>query len=135
MTHRFSSPTDTEIENLIMQVFASMPDADQSKLLLIENRLLQKARRSKPQKNLNKIPWWIVLVLAGGFASAAWWVGDVLFRGENTEITEKQSVPSDKMNERESGINGAESSAKENEQSDEIYEDRESPIIYQRESF
>ena len=141
MSHKFSMPDDNDLEYLIKQVFESMPDVDQSRLSMIENRLLQKARRDKPQKTLNKIPWWIVLLLAGGFATAAWWAGDLFFDKQESEITDKQTVYSDKISERESSMNAAKSSTEENEQDEqdeqnnETYEDRESPIIYQRESF
>jgi len=128
-------PNEHDLEILITQVFESMPDADQAKLSMIESRLLQKARRKKTQNNLNKIPWWIVLLLAGGFASAAWWAGDLLFSEDNRAITEKQSVPSDKISERGSGLNEMKSNTENNKQNNEIYEGRESPIIYQRESF
>ena len=134
MTHRFSLPTDVEIENLITRVFESMPDADQSRLSIIESHLLQKTRRNK-ERNLNKMPWWIVLVLTGGLATAAWWAGEILIGDENTEITDKQSVSSDKINERESYTNDVESNTKKNRQNGESIEDRDSPVIYQRESF
>ena len=70
MSHRFVMPTDAELETLIAGVYVAMPNADQAKLLMIENRLLQKARREKLQYTLNKIPWWIDLILAGGFANS-----------------------------------------------------------------
>lgn len=55
MAHRFTLPTELELEKLITQVFEKMPDVDQSRLSVIESRLLQKAQRKK-EKNLNKIP-------------------------------------------------------------------------------
>lgn len=62
----------------------------------------------------------------------------MFFDRQNPEITEKQSVSSDKISGSESRLNGAESSTEENEQNKrnyETYENRETPIIYQRESF
>jgi hypothetical protein len=35
--------------------------------------------------DLNKIPWWIVLLLAGSFATAAWWAGELLFNESLTD--------------------------------------------------
>jgi|GEM_PF-3248787 len=135
MTHNYQLPTEAEIENLIAQVFESRPNPEQSRLSLIESKLLQKARKNKYQKNVNKIPWWIVLVLAGGFATATWWAGDLLKGEQNTEIIDKQPVSSDKISERQYDSNDTEDAIKKNTQYDENHEDKDSPIIYQRENF
>ena len=135
MAHRFSIPTDIELENLITRVFKSLSDADQSRLLIIESRLLQKAKRNKSQKNLNKIPWWIVLILAGSIATAAWWAGDLFIGKQDTEIRDKQPVSNDMIKERRSNVYDAESKSENDRKNNETYEDRDSPVIYQRESF
>jgi cytoskeletal protein RodZ len=131
--HKYALPTELELEKLITQTFENSSVADQVKLSVIENRILLEAKKNK-EKNLNKIPWWIVLVLAGGFATAAWWAGDFINDRQNTEITNKQSVSSDKISERKNNVNDVES-YEYNRQNDETHEDRESPVIYQRESF
>lgn len=136
MTHNFSLLTDAEMENLITQVYESLPNPDQSRLSLIENKLLYKAKRNKSQKNLNKIPWWFVLLLAGGFVSATWWVGELLTSKQNIEIIDKQSSTNDKVIKEKTSANYVESSIENNSQENEpSYEDRESPVIYQRELF
>ena len=135
MTHKFSSPTDSEIEELITQVFEGMLKPEQSRLSLIETNLLRETRKNKSQKNMNKIPWWLVLVLIGSFASAAWWTGNLFIDKQNMEISEKQTISSDKINERHSGINSIETKTESNEQKNRVYEDKDSPVIYQRESF
>lgn len=127
MTHKFSFPTDTEMENLIKQVFESMAVAEESRLSAIESQLLQKAERNK-QIKLNKLPWWIVLVLAGGIATATWWTENLLTDRQNVEIRDEQSVSDDK-------IEGRQDEPLMQENKGEISKDNDSPIIYQRESF
>jgi len=134
MFHKFASVTEAELENLITQVFEKMPSADQSSLSVIESKLLLKAKRNK-EKKLNKIPWWIVLVLVGGFASAAWWAGELLIHRQNAEITDELLVPNNMTNERELNMNGTKTTTENKEQDNGIYEDNNSPIIYQRDSF
>ena len=135
MMHRFPLPTDAEIEKLISQVYEGMLNPEQSRLSLVESKLLRETKKNKPQKNLNKIPWWIVLVLVGGFASAAWWAGELLIHRQNAEITDELLVPNNMTNERELNMNGTKTTTENKEQDNGIYEDNNSPIIYQRDSF
>lgn len=134
MTHRFLIPTDAELENLIVQVYESLPNPDQSRLSLIESKLLQQARKNKTQKNLNKIPWWIVLLLAGGFATASWFAGEQLFNKQDadTKVIELQS--DDKIMKQNQDRNKQDSKPiKDRKQKDD--ESNDSPVIYQREVF
>jgi|LWDU01.1.fsa_nt_gi hypothetical protein len=134
MAHRFSLPTEAEMENLIVQVYESLPNPDKSRLSLIESKLLHKARKNKDQKNLNKMPWWIVLILAGGFASAAWWAGEQLpgRQDEETILNELQS--GDKIINKYQDMNEQAKKLKQNDEQ-RVYENKDSPIIYQREVY
>ncbi len=132
MTHNFQLPTEAEMENLITQAYESMPIPDQSRLSLLEGKLLYKARKNKPQKNLNKIPWWIVLVLAGSFASAAWWAGEVWFVNENEKQQQEQL---NLMNESKTGMNTEKQNKQEQHKENHSYQSRDTRVIYQREGF
>jgi len=132
--HNFALPTELALEKLITQVYEAADPIDQNKLSTIESQILQKAKRNNA-KNLNKIPWWIVLVLAGGFATAAWWVGDVLIEAQDTEITNKQSPSSDNIRATENRENNIRSESADEDAEDQTYDDHDSPIIYQRESY
>lgn len=128
MRHRFPLPTDAEIEKLITQVYEGMPNPDQSRLSLIESKLLQKARKNKSQKNLNKIPWWIVLLLAGGLATAAWLAGERWFGNEEVPTTIKKALDESRIDMEENKVL---QNNKIKQQGNEA--DNKSPIIFQRE--
>jgi len=133
MTHRFTAPNEVELENLLGQVFESMPGADESRLLLIENRVLQTASRNSRRKNLHKTPWWIVLLFIGSVAAAAWWQTELADKKpvsdegnrDNSEQTLKLRDNSDMNKNR----------PREHTAAEDTVQDRDSPVIYQRESF
>jgi hypothetical protein len=128
MSHKFPLPSDTEIENLITRAYKDLPKPDSSRLSLIESNLLQQAKGKKSEKKLNKMPWWVVLLLTGGFATAAWWAGELFFDREEMVKEVKQSAINPEIIDKRSGTNQTES---ENDNREIV----ESPIIYQRENF
>ncbi len=129
MSHRL--PTDAEIEKLITQVYEGMPSPEQSRLSSIESQLLKNIKINK-EKNLNKIPWWIVLVLTGGFATAAWWAGEVWFINEDEKQQQEQL---NLMNESRTGMNTEQQNKQELQKENESYQRGDTPVIYQREYF
>ncbi|MEM6998347.1 MAG: hypothetical protein AAF419_00735 [Pseudomonadota bacterium] len=128
MAHNYPVPSDTDLEQMITQSFAALPEPDYSSLKLIEERVFRKARLQKREKNLNKIPWWIVLLLAGSFATAAWWMEELFMDKQNRDISDKQTSVDGKIEERQ------ETDDIRNK-NNESFDNRDSKIIYQRESF
>lgn len=75
------------------------------------------------------------MVIAGGFATAAWWAGDVLIETQNTEITDNQSSSSDNISGAANRENNVRAELADEEPDTQPYDDNDSPTIYQRESF
>ncbi len=131
MTHRFPLPDDVRLEKLIEQVFLEQYSAEQEKLNRIEANLLRKIKQQKPVKKLNKMPWWIVLLLAGSFATAAWWAGENWFANED----DKQQQEELDFQHDSSQVLNSEQMNKEQQDVNENYQHTDTPVIYQREEF
>ncbi len=61
--------------------------------------------------------------------------GELFNEKQNTEIINEQTVTNDIFVERESNNKEMNSIVEDNKQYEKTYEDRESPVIYQRESY
>jgi hypothetical protein len=130
--HNFHVPEDARLENLLEQVFEQQYQPDQAQLTRIHDRLLHTIKRQKPEKKPNKIPWWIVLLLVGGFASASWWAGKNVFN----ERIDKSDPVEPEQRYKSGGLEyKGQMNKQERQESDEITHDRDMNIIYQRESF
>ena len=137
MAHRFPLPDDADLEKMIGQAFDIQYRPESERINRIEEHLLHKIKRRKPENNLNKIPWWIVLILTGGFATAAWWAGDKLFNVDreikmnkemNSRSIDSIMKPESKNIDEKIKIEGK-------IQKNDVIQENDSPIIYQREQF
>ena len=136
MTHNFPVPAEARMETLIAVSYKAMPAADRQSLMRIEERLLYKLKTRRPEQKSNKIPWWIVLLLAGGLATAAWWVGEQWLGKLEPIPVEEQLEPSENEKMKEYNLDKPGTKSDLSEQSDEqTTQDKKSSVIYQRENF
>ena len=71
MAKRFALPDDARLEQLIAEAFDRSPAPEVARIRKL-GRTLEQGLPPKSGSSVNKIPWWIVLLLCGGLATAAW---------------------------------------------------------------
>ena len=135
MTHNFPVPDEARMETLIAASYEAMPVADRQSLMRIEERLPHRLKTRRPEQKSNKIAWWIVLLLAAGFATAAWWAGGQWFK--EPEMIPEEILPSGDVRVKEHDFepSGPDLKPDKEIQENNTYEDKKSPVIYQREDF
>ena len=131
MAHDFSVPDEVRLGQLIVSVYKRMPEPEFARLNRIEERLARTLPRGTTRKKVNKTHWWIVLLLTGGLATAAWWVSDVY----NDNLQDNQT-----MNIKDDVSQPADTTARPDLQEQQVRDvqpdasDRkDTPVIYQRE--
>lgn len=137
MRHNFPVPDEAQLERLLMSVYRRMPDPEFRRLNRIEERLLHRLKTGSPEQKSNKIPWWVVLLMAAGIAGAAWWAGEKWFGKPETQPARVEKYLSEgvRMKEHASEPSGADLKPDKETQENNSFEDKKSPVIYQREDF
>ena len=130
MRHNFPVPEDGELENLITGVLARLPAADPDRLAGLESRILHAASGRETARRSNKLPWWLVLLLAAGVATAAWWSGETGFM-KKTEF--KGSAGRQAAGEA-NAVQNETRDFPERHDVDLVPQQADSPVIYRREN-
>ncbi|MCG8324640.1 MAG: hypothetical protein MI673_03915 [Thiotrichales bacterium] len=76
MKHSIPAPDIDILESLIARAFDDLPGPDTARIQSIRDRFDSGASGTRSQKNPNRLPWWTVLLLTGGLATAAWWLDE-----------------------------------------------------------
>lgn len=130
MKHNIPAPETNDLETLIARAFDTVPGPDHLRMQSIRDALNHATTGTRSQKSLNKLPWWTVLLLTGGLATAGWWAGKVWFGGADpdqttlVEMVEEMQAPI--VHEKNTPVVPPEENGRQ------MYD---SPLIYQRESY
>ncbi len=136
MNTNFPVPDSKRLQRLIAEAYERAPDPDAVRVKRIGERL---ARKQPVQhiRIVNKWPWWIILLLAGGVATAAWWAGERWF-GEHGPVSKSDELKiSDKIMSKKNELPVEEQNTKAEQKAKDktTFDERKSPVIYQREDF
>ncbi len=134
--NNYPLPSDERLEDVIKEAFETSPGPEMAHIYRLEERLIRRLPSVKARPGVNKTPWWIVLVLSAGMASAAWMVSETLFNeDENTEQETMINIATDDNGDSETISENQNPVPEQQFDEQQFSRDDESPIIYQRENF
>ena len=121
------------LAQLIREAFDTQPGPDMARLERIETRLSRQRNPEERIARVNTLPWWIVLLLTAGFATAAWWAGEAWLGNKPAPPVNEQ---------RETEKSGVGPGKTERDEARELHIEQEKPqaeeqpaVIYRREKF
>ena len=128
MKHSLRAPEIDELEGLIALACDGIPGPDPVRMQTIRDGLILASARTRSHKSMNKVPWWAVLLLTGGLATAAWWTGQQWRGGDQSDNSQVETKSMNRLPEtRKQFVSPA-------TPIDQVTPAEESPVIYQREA-
>ena len=125
-------PDHEELARLIHSAFEALPEPDADRLAMIESRLAEQLQRPRRRRAMH---WGWLLLLAGGAATATWWIGhswspQKTTRSEQEQVGSIQSgSPGDTGNDKQAQPAGS------GKETSEAAGRQDSPVIYRREDY
>ena len=136
MRARFPAPGIDALERMIASAYEQAPAPDPEKIKRIGKRLTRKRVVRHKQTELSSLPWWIIFLLTGGFATAAWLAGEQWLVGEDFIPDKFSEIPTEQVDVLKPDRESIEiiPDVLEHNDLEQDYKEKKSPVIYQREA-
>ncbi len=129
MKHKVPVPEIETLESLIAPACDALPGPDPERMRAIRDGMNLAFVRTGSQKTVNRLPWWVVLLITGGLATAGWWAAELIHEG--TGNADQENYPEIETIRPAPRMQGEHRSSKPVDPANRPPD--ESPLIYQRE--
>lgn len=129
-------PDNDELARRLATAFDALPGPDEERLEAVRARLASQLKRPSSRSHGKRWIW--LLLLIGGTATAAWWVGETWWQQSVDEpplelTTSATAEPTATVTEKDSESSGQAGTAEDSVEAPA--DEQRSPVIYEREGY